>query len=75
MKVVVLEEAEDDLAEIYDHIAADDPQAAFGIVSLVHEKLRLLSEQPRAGRARPDVFPEVVRVAHGRRDLPALFRD
>jgi toxin ParE1/3/4 len=57
MKLVFRPEAEADLAEIYDYIAADSPASARRFVSLLRRKCEPLREHPRMGRARDDLRP------------------
>jgi toxin ParE1/3/4 len=58
-RLVITALAEDDLAEIWWHIALDDAAAADSFVDELHARCRLLGETPDAGRARPDLAPEV----------------
>ena len=48
-------EAEAQLAEIVDHIAADGEDAARQVLNAVHEALEKLSEMPEMGHAREDL--------------------
>ena len=47
----------DDLSEIHDYIAEDDPFAADNLISLIEEKCRLLASSPGIGRACPQFGP------------------
>ena len=47
--------AEQDLAEIADHIAADRPTAVAGILDALEAACRLVAEHPAAGRARDEI--------------------
>ena len=53
----------EDLGEIRDYIARDNPTAARRFVAGLRTRCRLLAEQPHIGRERPDVRP-------GLRSLP-----
>ncbi len=52
-------QADEDLIDIWVYIAQDNPEAADGLLDEIEDKLVLLSEQPRLGRARPDIAPEL----------------
>lgn len=59
MTFMISPQAEFDLAEIWDYIAADSPNAADIMIGRVLEHARLVSTQPRMGRPRWDLAPEV----------------
>lgn len=90
------ERAEEDLIEIWTHVAADSPPAADRLLDRIDEVCRRLAKHPQMGPARPDLAAglryfvigvhlviyreaaggvEIVRVVHGARHLPDLFRD
>jgi len=50
--------AEEDLVDIWIYIARDNPDAADRLLEEIDRKLVLLAENPRLGRARPDIAPE-----------------
>ena len=50
--------AEQDLLEIWDYIAQDDTNAADRLADEIERTAALLAENPRLGRARPDIAPE-----------------
>jgi len=50
--------AEDHLVDIWIYIAHDNPDAADRLLEEIDRKFVLLSENPRLGRARPDIAPE-----------------
>jgi toxin ParE1/3/4 len=50
--------AEADLLEIWLHVAQDSPRAADRLLDRIETQCRLLADNPRLGRARPDVAPE-----------------
>jgi toxin ParE1/3/4 len=54
-KLVVTSLAEDDLAEIWCFIAADDPEAADRFVAGLQTRCQLLADAPEMGRARPEL--------------------
>ncbi len=50
--------AEEDLVDIWIYIAHDNPDAADRLLEEIDRKFVLLAENPRLGRARPDIAPE-----------------
>ena len=46
-----------DLAELWEHVAQDNPDAADRLVDWLFERCALLTPFPE-GRARPDIHPE-----------------
>ena len=50
--------AEADLLEIWLYIAQDSPRAADRLLDRIETQCRLLADNPRLGRARPDVAPD-----------------
>ena len=89
-------QTEEDLIEIWTHIAADNLAAADRVLDRIDEVCERLAGNPRLGPARPDLAEglryfvagsylviyreapggvEIVRVVHGARHLPDLFRD
>ena len=88
--------AEEDLIEIWTHVAADNPAAADRLLDRIEAVCGLLAENLGLGPARPDLAEglryfvagsylaiyrqisggvEIVRVVHGARHLPDLFRE
>ena len=59
-------EAEADLLEIALYIAADDPQRALQYVEELEARCTDLLEFPQAGRARPELAPNLRSKPHGR---------
>jgi toxin ParE1/3/4 len=51
--------AEADLLDIWFHIAGDDPAAADRLLDRIESALEMLADNPHAGRARPDIMPEI----------------
>lgn len=51
--------AEEDLVEIWRYIAAENPEAADGLLEQIDRKCFLLAENPLLGRARPDIASEL----------------
>ena len=95
-RAILTVQAELDLEEIGDYIAADDPERALSFVSEIPRHCERIAKAPYAYPARPElgeglrscahgryliVFQPgteevlIVRILHGARDLPALFRD
>lgn len=56
-RLVVSPRARQDLDRIFADIATVAPNAAARTVGAIEAKLRMLREQPFAGRTRPDVAP------------------
>ncbi len=52
-------EALADLQDIEDFIAGESIEAAQRMVDVIFEQLRVLESFPEAGRARPDVHPDI----------------
>lgn len=94
-RIIRSPDAEDDLLEIWSHIANDKPSAADPFLDKLEQRIELLSRHPRIGESRPDLAPrvrafsvgnyliffrpirdgiELLRVLHGSRDIPAIFR-
>lgn len=57
MKLVFRQEAEADLADIYDHIAEDSAARAGKFVALIRQRCEPLRRYPEMGRARNDLRP------------------
>jgi len=57
--------ADDDLLEIWVHIARLDLAAANGILTRIDDRLRRLSEFPNSGRSRAELSPHLRSVAVG----------
>lgn len=51
--------AEEDLLEIWRHIAENSPKSATKLIRTFHQHFTLLSENTRMGQARPDIAPEL----------------
>jgi toxin ParE1/3/4 len=87
-----------DLLEIWDHIAADNSEAADRMIDKFFDGAHQLQLFPGSGRARPELAGdralrfwhvgeyqiayrvsanavEIAAVLHGRRDIPAVFRE
>lgn len=54
-RLVLAPEARQDLREIRDHIAQDDPQAARRVVTRLRDLARMLAGAPAIGRDRPEL--------------------
>lgn len=86
--------ARQDLIEIWNHVAADDPAAADRLLDRLDAACSSLVEFPYLGPNRDDIRPglrylvnghylilyrviahriEIVRIVHGRRDLPNVL--
>ena len=50
--------AEADLLEIWLYVAQDSPRAADRLLDRIETQCRLLADNPRLGRARPEIAPD-----------------
>jgi toxin ParE1/3/4 len=66
-------EAEEDLIEIWLYIARDNPAAADDMLRLIDEKFMLLAENPKLGRALPELRAGMRRWPLG--DYLILYRE
>lgn len=57
--------AESDVSDIWACIASDNIQAADQFLSELEETCQMLAKHPQAGRARPDIDPNVRSFAIG----------
>lgn len=51
--------AEQDLIDIYLHVARDNPGAADNLVRIINAKCQMLARHPMVGRARPELRPDL----------------
>ena len=58
--------AADDIAEVWDHIAEDNLDAADRWIDRLEEQFGLLATQPLMGRARPELRPKLRSYPFGR---------
>ncbi len=58
-RVVLTRRAETDLDDIWLHIALENPIAADGVIDAIVDHAKTISEQPQAGRARPELAAEL----------------
>ncbi len=65
MRVVRTLRAEEDLIEVWMHIAGDNPRAADRTLDELERKTMLLTRHPEIGRERPDIAPGVRYLAAG----------
>ena len=56
VEVVLTNRAQKDLEDIFDYIAADNPQSALKIVEEIERKLEGLETLPESGRKVPELF-------------------
>lgn len=66
MRVVLTHQAEQDLEEIGDYIAADSPARAVSFVRGMREHCAKISNSPLAYVARPELGEGIRTCAHGR---------
>jgi toxin ParE1/3/4 len=72
MRVVITTDAESDLEEIFDHIAADSPAIARRFVNSLREHAIRIGRAPRSYPQRPQFGPGIRVAFH--RSYVALFR-
>ena len=60
------EEAEEDLIDIWNYIAQDNPQAADNLLDEIDARSTALASSPYLGAARPDIAPELRHSLVGR---------
>ena len=58
-------QAEQDLVDIFLYIHRDNPSAAEKLVRAVNAKCELLAHNPRIGRARPELKPDLRSFPYG----------
>ena len=58
-RILKTRRAEQDLVDIWDHIAEDSLEAADRWLDALLDKARLLADQPHLGRSRPDLVPDL----------------
>jgi toxin ParE1/3/4 len=58
-KIVLSPQARRDLIEIWNYIAEDNESAADKILDRIEDVLRMLKDNPNAGRSRPELAPEL----------------
>jgi len=58
--------AEQDLDDIWFHIALDNPDAADRVLDAIGERCALLAQHKKMGRARPELAPELRSSPAGR---------
>ncbi len=51
--------AEQDLADLSQHVALDDPQAAVAILDVIEAKCSLLAQYPELDRPREELLPKL----------------
>ena len=61
-RFVLSETAADDLRDIYDYIAADDPAAARRVLEDLRTAMHRLADHPGLGHLREDLADEALRV-------------
>lgn len=57
--------AEQDLEDIYDHIAEQNPDAAFRVIYAIEKRSEALADMPNAGKKRDEFLNGVRSVAEG----------
>jgi toxin ParE1/3/4 len=59
MKLKFTKQSKQDLDDIWDYIAEDNPNAADRFVDSLYEKCHLLTERPEIGRVRPEIRSDI----------------
>ena len=54
-KFKLADTAKQDLEDIWDYIAVDNPSAADTFISLLVDRFHLIADEPEIGRNRPDI--------------------
>jgi len=62
-RLIITDQAQEDLVDIWLYIAGDSPQAADNFIDLLHGKCASLCDSPEIGRERNELIP-------GLRSLP-----
>jgi toxin ParE1/3/4 len=65
VRVVRTRQAEEDLIDVWMHVAKDDARAADRVLDELERRTMLLSRYPGLGRERPDIAPDVRYLASG----------
>jgi toxin ParE1/3/4 len=60
-RYVLSPQARDDLSDLRDYIAQDDPAAARRVLNEVREAMRRLAQMPELGHVREDLADEALR--------------
>ena len=58
-KLIISDQAKDDLVEIWLYIAADSPEAADRFTDYLYEQCRCLCSNPELGRKRDELVPNI----------------
>ena len=58
-RIVRSPRAAEDLIELWNWVAVDDPMAADRMLDLIQQKLDMLAANPALGPARPDIAPDL----------------
>jgi plasmid stabilization system protein ParE len=66
MRLVISDQASDDLADIWAHIARDNTNAADAFVGRLHAQCVQLSTEPGLGRPRDELLPGIRSFPIGR---------
>ena len=58
-KLIISDQAAEDLEEIWQHIGIDNPAAADKFVEVIYEKCLHIEENPEIGRNRDELLPGI----------------
>jgi toxin ParE1/3/4 len=64
-QIIISPEARADLLEIWQYIAADNFEAADGVLSSINDKAQSLLAHPEMGRTREELAPVIRSIAVG----------
>jgi toxin ParE1/3/4 len=66
IRIRIRPRARADLIEIWDYIAEDSVANADAFVDNIHETMQMLANQPRSGRRRAELAPDILSFPFGR---------
>ena len=74
-EIVWTTEAVDCLEQIYEYIARDNPKTAHKVVVGIHDKIQMLTRQPRIGHRYEGIADREVReILYGHYRIPYLIK-
>ena len=64
LKLIISQQAIEDLSDIWSYIALDNPRAADSFVEELHESCKSLAKMPEMGRPRNELLPGIRSIPH-----------
>jgi toxin ParE1/3/4 len=64
LKLIISQQAIEDLSDIWSYIALDNPNAADRFVEQLHESCKSLAKMPEMGRQRNELLPGIHSMSH-----------